>query len=367
MTPDDRVETLMVAAYQIPTDGPEADGTLDWDSTTVVVVEAAAGGERGLGWTYSSRAAATVVEELLAPVVRGRPVLDPVGTNAAMARAVRNVGRPGIAATAISAVDIALWDLKARLLGLPLVSLLGTVQEQVEVYGSGGFTTYDEQQTTQQVERWLGECGVHSVKIKIGESWGARAERDLARTRLVRRLTGDGAVFVDANGAYRIGQAVRVGAALDDLGVAWFEEPVSSDDLGGLATVRRAVAADVAAGEYGYDLTYFHRMVAAGAVDCLQIDATRCGGITEFVRGAAVAAAAGLDVSAHCAPHLHATFVGAVPNIRHIEYFHDHARIEEKLLFDGARAPRDGTLSATGRSGHGIDVRTEGVEQWRVR
>jgi len=364
--PDPAIVRIDVAAYSIPTDAPEADGTLAWDSTTVVVVHAHAGGRRGMGWTYGSAAAAHLIHETLEPLLCGRSAFDVSGANGRMSKAVRNIGRPGIAATAISAVDVALWDLKARLLDLPIIGLLGATRESTPAYGSGGFTTYDDQQTTKQVQQWIDDCGITMVKIKIGESWGTCADRDLQRVAIVRKLIGDRALFVDANGGYDVGQAVRVGHALDELGVSWFEEPVSSDNLPGLNTVRQALMADVTAGEYGWDLPYFYRMIAAEAVDCLQIDATRCGGITEFLRAAATAAAANLEVSAHCAPHLHGSFGSAVSNLRHIEYFHDHSRIEERLLFDGARQPSTGQLTPSGECGHGYVLREADAEQWRV-
>jgi L-alanine-DL-glutamate epimerase-like enolase superfamily enzyme len=362
------IDSVDASAYTVPTDGPEADGTLTWDSTTVVVVAVRGAGRQGLGWTYGAAAATAVVNDLLARALAGRSALDPRGANEAMARAVRNVGRAGIAASAISALDIALWDLHAKILDLPLHRLLGGEARPIPVYGSGGFTTYDDRQTIDQVTDWVERCGAGAVKIKIGESWGARPDRDLARVELVRKVLGDDrAVFVDANGGYSGGQAIRLGRRYDELGVTWFEEPVSSDDLAGLQAVRRALDADVTAGEYGYDLPYFARMVAAGAVDCLQIDVTRCGGITDFLRAASVAASHGLDVSAHCAPHLHAAFAGVIPNLRHLEYFHDHTRIEEQLLFDGASEARDGCVSPVAdRSGHGLSLRIADAEQWRV-
>lgn len=367
VTVDEVVDSVESAVFTIPTDGPEADGTLAWDSTTVVTAVAAGGGRHGLGWSYTSGAAARVIDDLLAPAVTGRSASDPRGASQVMARAVRNVGRPGIAATAISAVDVALWDLQAKLAGLPLHRLLGGDPRSIPVYGSGGFTTYDDRRTLDQMTDWVQRCGVHAVKLKVGESWGSRPRRDLARVELVRRAVGDEVeIFVDANGGYRVGQAVRLGRSYDGLGVSWIEEPVSSDDLSGLREVRQGVAADVAAGEYGYDLPYFSRMVNANAVDCLQIDATRCGGITDFLRASSVAAACGLDVSAHCAPHLHAAFVGVVPNLRHIEYFHDHIRIEEQLLFDGAEPARDGALQPSrDRAGHGLVLRAD-AERWRA-
>jgi len=359
------VRVVEAAAYEVPTDAPEADGTLAWSATTLVAVTVRAGDEVGTGWTYAPPATAALVSSLLADVVRGRDALAPEGSQEAMVRAVRNAGRPGVAATAVSAVDIALWDLCGRLHGLPLWRLWGAEERPIPVYGSGGFTTYDDTRLVAQVDGWLG-LGLGAVKIKIGESWGSAERRDLRRTALVRsRVGGDVEVFVDANGGYPVGRAVRVGRRLDDLGVTWFEEPVSSDDLAGLRRVRDGVAADVAAGEYGYDLPYFERLCAAGAVDCVQVDVTRCGGYTEWRRIAAVAAAHGLDVSGHCAPYLTVPVAVATPRLRHLEWFHDHVRIARELV-DGYTDPVGGVLAASDRPGHGLSLRHPALERYRV-
>jgi L-alanine-DL-glutamate epimerase-like enolase superfamily enzyme len=360
------VTALDAAVYVIPTDAPEADGTLTWDRTTMVLLTARAGSEQGLGWSYTSGAAVAVVDELLTDVVTGRDALDVAGAAEAMARQVRNVGRPGIAAMAISAVDIALWDLKARLLGVSLASLLGRVHDGVPVYGSGGFTSYSDDRTQEQLSGWVKEQQIPRVKIKIGESWGADERRDLARVRLAREVIGpDTELYVDANGGYTTGQAVRVAAELDAYAVTWFEEPVSSLDLDGLATIRRQIRPDVAAGEYSWSLADSAALIGADAVDCLQLDVTRCGGITEFLRGAGLAAAHNLQVSGHCAPNLHAHVATAVPNLRHVEYFHDHQRIE-RMLFDGTLDPRGGTMcSDPSRPGHGMTLRDADAEPFR--
>jgi L-alanine-DL-glutamate epimerase-like enolase superfamily enzyme len=362
--PIDRVDA---AVYRIPTDGPEADGTITWNATTMVVAHAEAGGMVGLGWTYGAAAGGALVRDVLAPVVAGRCALDVPGAYHAMSGAVRNLGRPGIAATAISAVDVALWDLKARLLGLRLARLLGVVRDEIPVYASGGFTSYDALRLTRQLGAWVHGSGIPRVKIKIGESWGTEVGRDLIRTRRARDVIGaDTELYVDANGGYQLKQAIRVARVLDDLDVTWFEEPVSSDDLDGLRDVRAAVRADVTAGEYGYDLSYFQRMCAARAVDCLQVDVTRCGGITEYLRVAAVAAAHGLSVSGHCAPHLHVDAAAATANLRHLEWFHDHVRIES-MLFDGSLTPTGGLLRPDlSRPGHGLTLRTADAERHRV-
>ncbi len=262
------------------------------------------------------------------------------GTWDAMVHQARNATRAGAVGYAISAVDVALWDLKARLLGTSLADLLGRAHEQVPVYGSGGFTSYDDDRLTEQLRGWVVDQQIPRVKIKIGRPGGVHHQRDVERMMLARNAIGPEAeLFVDANGAYTAKQALRTIEDAQRAGadVTWFEEPVSSDDLDGLRLVRERTASDVAAGEYGTDVGYFQRMCAAQAVDCLQADATRCGGYTEWLRAAAVAASFRLDVSAHCAPNLHAPVAAAVPNLRHVEWFHDHVRIEEHAA---ARRPR---------------------------
>jgi L-alanine-DL-glutamate epimerase-like enolase superfamily enzyme len=362
------VERLESAVFTIPTDAPEADGTLSWGSTTLVLATVRCGDVSGLGYTYAPAATARAVDDLLAGVVTGSPALDVPRLNEAMHRAVRNAGLPGVAAQAIAAVDIALWDLKARLLGLPLVRLLGAACDAVPVYGSGGFTTYDDQRQERQLRGWVEEEGIPRVKIKIAESWGRREDRDRRRVARARACIGDSTdLFVDANGGYGAKQAVRMGRELADEGVTWFEEPVSSDHLTTLAVIRDRLTSEVAAGEYGYTLPYFEHMLAAGAVDCLQADVTRCGGITVWLRAAALAQARGIDVSGHCAPHAHAHVAAAVPNLRHLEWFHDHVRIE-RILFDGVLDATGGTIApgADGTPGLGLTLNTERAQPYRV-
>lgn len=358
------VERLDVTAYRIPTDAPEADGTLAWDHTTIVLVEAAANGVSGLGYTYADAATARLIEAELADIVQGCDAMAVPGTWEVMLRAVRNLGRPGIASMAIAAVDTALWDLKARLLGLPLVTLLGSVREGVPVYGSGGFTSYSIAELQQQLGGWVAS-GIPRVKMKIGR----HPADDLDRVFAARQAIGsDAELFVDANGAYTRKQALAFAEAFVELGVSWFEEPVSSDDLEGLRLLRdRAPAGmDIAAGEYGYDLYYFRRMLEAGAVDVLQADATRCGGITGFLRVAALCQAYGLPLSAHTAPALHVHPCCSLAPVCHVEYFHDHVRIEH-LLFDGAPTPLDGTLYPDlSRPGMGLEFKRLDAEPYRI-
>jgi L-alanine-DL-glutamate epimerase-like enolase superfamily enzyme len=206
------------------------------------------------------------------------------------------------------------------------------------------------------------------VKIKIGEDRGEEERRDLHRVALARDVIGDDVeLYVDANGAYTRKQAVRLGRAMDEgWSVTWFEEPVSSDDLPGLREVREQCAIDVAAGEYGWSPWYFAPMLAAEAVDCVQADITRCGGVTGWLAVAHLARAHQLQISGHCAPNLHAHVALGAPNLRHLEYFHDHVRIEERS-FDGTLSPRGGSLRPDpGVLGHGMSLREADVERYRV-
>jgi L-alanine-DL-glutamate epimerase-like enolase superfamily enzyme len=303
---------------------------------------------------------------MFAGVVEGRDAMDIAGCHEAMCRAVRNVGREGIAATAISAVDIASWDLKARILNRPLTAVIGRVSESVPVYGSGGFTSYEDWQLGEQLAGWVGRLSIPRVKIKIGQSWGAMQGRDLQRVELAREVVGqDVELYVDANGGYTTGQAIRVGTALADYSVTWFEEPVSSQDTAGLAAIRRQVLPDVAAGEYSWTLADSARLLDADAVDCLQADVTRCGGITGFLQAAALAAARNVEISGHCAPNLHAHVAACVPNLRHVEYFHDHQRIEQ-MLFDGTLSPHRGAMTPDPDvPGLGMTLRAADAEKCR--
>jgi L-alanine-DL-glutamate epimerase-like enolase superfamily enzyme len=358
------IERLRVAAYTVPTDRPESDGTLEWDSTTIVVVDLLAGGERGFGYTYADAAAAQLIERRLRPVIEKSDAMAVTAAWDAMVASVRNVGRPGIAACAISAVDAGLWDLKARLLELPLVRFLGAAREAVPVYASGGFTSYSVEELAEQLGGWI-SAGIPRVKMKVGR----RPDEDLERVRAARAAIGaDAELFVDANGAYDRKQAREFAEAFARERVSWFEEPVSSDDLEGLRLLRDSGPAglEISAGEYGYDPWYFRRMLEAGAVDVLQADATRCLGITGFGRAAALAEAHHVPLSAHTAPALHVHACCALSAVRHLEWFHDHVRIE-RLLFDGAPEPVDGLLRpAIDRPGLGLELKRAEADRYAL-
>lgn len=361
------IDAIEAHAYRIPNPAAESDGTLTWNSTTLVTVHVRAGTVHGLGWTYADASCVPLIHHTLAPVVTGQNLLDVSACWSLMQRRIRNLGRPGLVSCSLSAVDIALWDAAARSLGLPVSTLLGRFRDEVALYGSGGFTSQSLPELQQQLDDWVQQRRIPRVKIKIGQDWGRLADRDLSRIAATRAVIGENVeLYVDANGAYSPGQSRRMARQLEEQDVRWFEEPVSSDDLRNLARLRETTTMDIAAGEYGYDLAYFGHMVAAGAVDCLQVDVTRCGGYTEWRRAAAVAAAAGLDVSAHCAPNLSAHAAAATPNFRHLEWFADHDRIESSF-FDGSLDPSDGRVRLSRDTpGHGLSLKDTDISAYRI-
>ncbi|MBV9876191.1 MAG: mandelate racemase [Verrucomicrobia bacterium] len=335
------IDHLQVSAYTVPTDLPEGDGTLDWNRTTLVLVQATGGSKTGIGYTYADLATARLVEDKLSPLITGRDVGEIPRLWKQMSVHTRNLGHSGIVAMAISAVDTALWDLKARLMNVPLCELLGMARDYIPIYGSGGFTSYSIDQLQEQLGNWA-EAGMQWVKMKVG----SEPETDFARADAARKAIGSKTgLLVDANGAYSRKQALAFAQRFTELDVTWFEEPVSSDDLEGLRLIRdRAPAGmEIAAGEYGYDSCYFRRLIEAGAVDVLQADVTRCGGITGFLAAGILAEASGLSLSSHCAPLLHLHPACSTPAFRHAEYFHDHVRIES-LFFENVPTPTKGFL-----------------------
>lgn len=346
---------MQVSAYTIPTDYPESDGTPEWKKTTIVVVEVAGGGKTGIGYTYADVACAELIHKTLSELVKDENVMSPSFAWRKMQHEMRNLGRLGLVAMAISAVDAAIWDLKARLLDLPLCTLLGAVRESVPIYGSGGFTSYPIPKLQEQLAGWVSQ-GIPEVKMKVGRDASANIERVHAARQAIGAAVR---LFVDANGAYSRKQALQQAEKFAQQEVCWFEEPVPADDLEGLREVRQRAPGgmDIAAGEYGFGLPYFQRMLQHEAVDVLQADVTRCAGITGFLQAASVAEAYHIPFSAHTSPAQHLHPCCAVLSFRNLEFFHDHVRIE-CMFFDGFPEIVNGALKPDlSRPGNGLEFK----------
>ena len=361
---DIRIEKVEVSAYKIPTEQRESDGTLEWDSTTIVITEISAGGNSGIGYTYSHQSAAELIKTKLSKLIINSNAMDISLNWNNMQKAIRNLGRPGIVSSAISAVDIALWDLKSKILQIPIVTLMGQVHNAAPIYGSGGFTSYSIEKLQQQLSGWA-KKNIKGVKMKIGRE----PSEDIKRVKAAREAIGnDTELMVDANGAYNRKQAIFFAYKFEEFDVGWFEEPVSSDDLEGLNLIRNNGPAgmQITAGEYGYDIFYFRKMLEANAIDVLQADCTRCGGYTAFLKIANLCESRSIELSAHTAPALHIHPCCAIIPLKHVEYFYDHTRIE-KMFFDGIPEPRNGELCPDlSRPGIGFEIKRNDIEKYLI-
>ncbi len=359
-----KITRFTTSVYTIPTETPEADGTYEWKSTTMILVELEAAGKKGLGYTYANISVATYIESSLKEIVVDKDIMNIVAIRTELIQHIRNDGVCGIAFMAVSAIDNALWDLKAKILELPLCKLLGQAKDGMLLYGSGGFTNYTDKQLSQQFEGWMKE-GITAVKMKIGRD----EKRDIERVKAARKIIGDNVeLFVDANGAYSPRQALYMAEVFSEYNISWFEEPVSSDNLEGLQFIRNNVKGktQIAAGEYGYQLNYFQHMLSSKAVDVLQADATRCGGISGFLQAGHLCEAYQIPFSSHCAPALHLHAAVALSNFYISEYFFDHARMET-MLFDGVLLPKNGCLYPdVSRHGFGLELKVKEAERYRV-
>jgi L-alanine-DL-glutamate epimerase-like enolase superfamily enzyme len=315
----------------------------------------------GLGYTYGDLSVGKFIESKLGGVVEGSDALSPPAALAAMQAGIRNAGRPGVGAMAVSAVDIALWDLKARLLGVPLADALPRFHEAVPIYGSGGFTSYSVEQLQEQLGGWVAQ-GITRVKMKVGREPG----KDGERVKAAREAIGAGTeLMVDANGAYARKQALYWAERFAGEGITYLEEPVSSEDREGLRLLRDHGPGGlaIAAGEYEWTLPQLADL--AGCVDVLQADVTRCGGITNLLRADGICKGRQVPFSAHCAPAISAHACCAVETLAHLEYFHDHVRVEG-MLFDGVLQPEEGGYLRPDpeRPGLGLELKRSEAEKY---
>ena len=323
-------------------------------------------GTEGLGIGQGSPGVRQVVEDGLKDVLIGRDPLDLERLWSDMFWRVRGYGRKGIAFCAMSAVDIGLWDLKAKALGLPLYKLLGPYAESVPIYGSGGWTDMTVDELIEQARGFI-EQGTDRVKIKVGKDFGKAEREDIERVAAVREAVGDDvALYIDANGAYYPKQAVYMAREFEQHQVGWFEEPVLADDIAGLAEVRRAINIPVATGEQEYTKYGFKALLSGGGADIVQPDVGRVGGVTEWMKVAHMADAFGLQVAPHAMQQVHLHLACATPNLKLVERL-DVETEGDAIWYTEVPQPKDGMWSPfRDKPGLGLELDPYAVERWAV-
>ncbi len=337
---------------------------------TIVRVKTDAG-VSGWGYTWGPPAVARVVADQLAPVLLGEDALLTTRLWERMYRSLTVWGRGGLSMRAIGAVDVALWDLKGQVAGLPIWQLLGGCRRRVPVYYSGGYYLEDMRAPgdylaylRDEITRYLNE-GFSAFKIKVGVPG---PDIDLQRVAAARELIGDGGrLMLDANNAYSVAQAVAVGQAMAAYHPAWFEEPVAVDDLEGLAEVRRRLAIPVAVGENHHSRWQFREILERQAADVLQGDPILMGGITEWLRLAGAASTRPVELAPHNSTAINVHLGAAFPQVSTLEYFAPEADIFNFHVFiKNPNRPVAGELEAPERPGHGVVLDEDALNRYAL-
>jgi L-alanine-DL-glutamate epimerase-like enolase superfamily enzyme len=360
-----RIERIETTRYQIPLATPveaASHGVMS-DFDMVAVRLADADGATGCGYTvlHAGHGAALlpVIDNVFAPILLSEDPRCIERLWARMWRAHHYSGRGGLVSFAIAAVDVALWDLRARRLGEPLWRLLGGHRGAVRAYAGNIDLNFPRQQLLEGVQRSLA-AGYRSIKMRLGKP---DLSEDLERVAAVRELIGpDIELMTDANEAWRTDQALRAFHALRGFDLVWIEEPIRPDDYGGYAHLRAHGGVPIAAGENLHTLAEFSALISAHGVDFPEPDLTTCGGITPWLKIAHLADAHGLPVTSHGAHELHVHLLCAVPNAAYLEV---HGFGLEQFIAQPLEL-RDGMAIAPERPGHGIEFDWQGLGLYRA-
>ena len=363
------IEQVTADLIQIPLRSPVriAIGDIPNREYNIVTVRTT-DGVAGFGYARGGEFVHRAITELIGPMAVGRQVadLDKIWTD--VYRSTIQLGRRGVMLRALSALDIAVWDARCRAADLPLWQMLGGDRPLVPCYASGGYYRdgHGLDELRAEVESYV-EAGFDAVKIKVG---AADVAQDIARVELVRSIVGpDRAVMVDANTGFddRVDDAVRLGRHLDELEVAWFEEPYGPDRLRDLAALRTTLQVPIATGEQESTRWAFETMLTCRAVDILQPDVTVVGGISEWLQVAEIARTSGLKLAPHYFAEVHAQLAGAIPETAWIEYF---PRYTDIVNFDDVMStplrPDGGFIPLPMSPGVGIELDHEAVKRFKV-
>jgi L-alanine-DL-glutamate epimerase-like enolase superfamily enzyme len=364
----DRIESVTLSSVTLPLPNPISDAKVftgrQRPMTEVAFLFAeirTEGGHEGVGFSYSKRAggpAQFAHAREVAPDLIGEDPSDIARLWTKLVWAGASVGRSGASTQAIAAIDVALWDLKAKRAGLPLAKLLGAHRDSVRCYNtSGGFLHESVEQVKDNATRTL-ENGIGGIKIKVGLPDSAE---DLRRVRAVREHIGDAVPFmVDANQQWDRSTAMRVSRRLEEFDLVWIEEPLDAYDAEGHAQLARSLDTAIATGEMLTSVAEHYELIRQGSVDILQPDAPRVGGITQFLKLAALAEHRNLGLAPHFAMEIHVHLAAAYPIepwVEHFDWLHP--------LFNERLETRDGRMYLSDRPGLGVTL-SEQLRAWTV-
>ena len=361
-----RIQNVDTALYHIPLSKPVVDAVhgVQKEFSLIVVKITTDDGATGMGYTYSvgqvgGTSIATLVKDNLAPLLLGEDPRRIEHLWNKMWWALHYVGRGGIAVFGLSAVDIALWDLRAKLAGEPLWRFLGGHDSKVEAYGGGIDFDLTIDQLLKQTQGFL-DAGLRAVKIKIGrDSIAEECERIAA----VREFLGsDKKLMVDVNMKWSVEKALRAVRAFEKYDIYWIEEPTIPDDVDGHRRIETEGPIPVATGENLHSLYEFRQMIAEGGVSFPDVDISNVGGITSLIKVAHIAEAYNRCVTTHGIQELHASCLASIPNASLLEI---HAfRIDDFLIHQ--LEIKDGYAYASDRPGHGVEIDWEKMAKHRI-
>ena len=343
-----------------------ADSTRKVESVGYTVVRVLTDqGLEGVGLTYhevGGEATRALICHDIAPRLRRR---DPFETEALWNEFfayLRGVGRKGLTFCAYSAIDIALWDLKGKILGMPLHRLFGGNRREVPVYASGGWTSFSDEQLVADSKAKV-EAGYGVIKIKAGVEGGRNPRRDVRRVCMVREAIGpEVSLIIDANNCWDAATAIQFANNVREYDIMALEEPVFADDIPGLRRFRRGTDIPLATGEHEYTRYGVRDLVLAEAADIVQADGTRVGGITEMLKIGAITQAWNLKFAPHAMEHMHMHLVAALPNALFVERLDIFEGITASV-FRGAPVPSRGMLDVPDRPGLGLNLNMDFIRE----
>jgi L-alanine-DL-glutamate epimerase-like enolase superfamily enzyme len=333
-----RIAAVDVHLVALPVAAGFADATrkVECVGYTIVRVRTDQGLE-GIGLTYhevGGEATRSLIQYDIAPKIIGRDPMDTEVIWNELFNYLRGVGRKGLTFCAISAVDIALWDLKGKILDLPLYRLLGGGRTKVPVYASGGWTSYDDDELVAEMQDMVGQGYTH-IKFKVGVDGAMNPQRDALRVRKVREAVGpEVRLLLDANNCWDAATAVKFANIVREYDIFLFEEPVLADDIPGLARFRRGTDIPLATGEHEYTKFGVRDLILAEAADIVQVDGARAGGFTEMLKIAAMTQAWNLKIAPHAMEHMHLHLVSVAPNALFLERLRLFENVTNAVFID---------------------------------